>query len=105
MRATSTTEKNIIPGMNSQAPWRVTKVDPLEDYQLAVEFADGSQGRVIMRERVFNPNAGVFTQLKDAKLFNQVFNNHGVVTWPGEIDLAPDAMHAAIQKHGQWVLR
>jgi hypothetical protein len=26
------------------------------------------------------------------------------VVWPGELDLAPDAMHAAIQKHGVWSL-
>jgi hypothetical protein len=26
------------------------------------------------------------------------------VTWPGELDLAPDAMHAAILAHGEWLL-
>jgi hypothetical protein len=29
---------------------------------------------------------------------------HGAVTWPGELDLAPDAMHDAIRQHGVWVL-
>jgi hypothetical protein len=28
----------------------------------------------------------------------------GVVTWPGELDLAPDAMHLAIKDGGEWVL-
>jgi hypothetical protein len=28
----------------------------------------------------------------------------GAVTWPGEIDLAPDAMHDEIKKNGKWVL-
>jgi len=28
----------------------------------------------------------------------------GAVTWPGELDLAPDAMHAAIRRTGVWVL-
>jgi len=27
------------------------------------------------------------------------------VTWPGEIDLAPDAMYREIKKAGKWVLR
>jgi hypothetical protein len=26
------------------------------------------------------------------------------VSWPGELDLAPDAMHAAIREHGEWRL-
>lgn len=28
----------------------------------------------------------------------------GVLTWPGELDLAPDAMHDAISLHGKWIL-
>jgi hypothetical protein len=28
----------------------------------------------------------------------------GVVTWPGELDLAPDAMHDELQKNGGWLL-
>ena len=34
-----------------------------------------------------------------------VLIDHGVVTWPGELDLAPDAMHEAIQQHGEWILQ
>jgi hypothetical protein len=26
------------------------------------------------------------------------------VTWPGEIDLAPDAMYAEIKQGGHWIL-
>jgi len=29
---------------------------------------------------------------------------HGVVTWPGEIDLAPDAVYAETKKLGSRVL-
>lgn len=58
-----------------------------------------------MKDRVLNPNAGVFAKLKDTRIFNQVFAEHGVATWPGEIDLAPDTMHDEIQKNGQWILK
>lgn len=87
------------------APWRVTKVEPLEDFQLAVEFVDGVKGHVLMKERIFSSKAGVFAKLKDAAVFNQVFVEYGAATWPGEIDLAPDAMHDEIQQNGQWVLK
>lgn len=42
--------------------------------------------------------AGVFAAPDDPSLFCQVFIEHGTVTWPGEIDLAPDAMCAEIQR-------
>jgi len=29
---------------------------------------------------------------------------YGAVTWPGEIDLAPDAMYAEITATGAWTL-
>jgi hypothetical protein len=29
----------------------------------------------------------------------------GAVTWPGDIDLAPDAMYREIKRSGEWVLR
>ena len=50
-------------------------------------------------------SAGVFATLKDINIFNQVHLEHGAVTWPGEIDLAPDAMHNEITRNGVWVLK
>lgn len=81
--------------------WDVTSVKPKQHLILQVKFSDGLQGTVR-----FKPShlTGVFESLKDEKYFNQVFVEHGVVTWPGELDLAPDAMHTEIKKNGCWVL-
>lgn len=81
--------------------WDVTSVKPKQHLILQVKFSDGLQG--IVR---FKPShlTGVFESLKDEQYFNQVFVDHGVVTWPGELDLAPDAMHTEIKKNGCWVL-
>ncbi len=57
-----------------------------------------------MARLVASPQAGVFAGLSDQSLFNKVYVEYGVVTWPGEIDLAPDAMYAEIKKTGEWVL-
>jgi hypothetical protein len=46
----------------------------------------------------------VFDTLKSPDVFNQIQVNDGFVSWPNEIDLAPDAMHEAIKKQGEWVL-
>jgi hypothetical protein len=57
-----------------------------------------------MNAFVHQRDAGVFAVLADPKRFAEVFVDYGAVTWPGEIDLAPDAMHRAIQATGVWVL-
>lgn len=39
----------------------------------------------------------VFQTLRDEQFFAQAFIDAGVVTWSGELDLAPDAMCQAIK--------
>jgi len=53
---------------------------------------------------VHSPQAGVFAALADPSMFAQVRLDYGAVAWPGELDLAPDAMYAAIQKNRVWSL-
>ena len=48
---------------------------------------------------------GVFEPLKDPAIFSQVRVESGAVRWPGEIDLAPDAMYSEIKRTGEWILR
>lgn len=105
MRTKSVTKENIASGVVCTAPWRLTKVKPLPNYELEVEFNDGTHGFVEMISLITSDRAGVFAALKDKSIFNQAHLDHGVLTWPGEIDLAPDAMHDAIQQKGRWVLQ
>ncbi|MBI2354052.1 MAG: DUF2442 domain-containing protein [Deltaproteobacteria bacterium] len=85
-------------------PWRVAEVQPLDKFRLHVRFVDGLEGEIDMTDLVHSPTAGVFAQLADTSRFKQVFVEHGAVTWPGEIDLAPDAMYQSIKQNGEWVL-
>lgn len=87
-----------------RSPWRVTQVEALPEFRLRVAFADGLTGMVDLSRMVHSPEAGVFAALLDPSLFAQVMLAYGVVTWPGDLDLAPDAMYAAILKHGEWSL-
>lgn len=86
-----------------RSPFRVVSVEALPDFCLKVRCVDGTEGVVDMRPLVHAPDAGVFAPLADPQLFAQVFVNFGVVTWPGELDLAPDAMHAAFKRDGRWI--
>ncbi len=75
----------------------VTSVSVISYLKLQVTFEDGLQGIV-----EFSPErlTGVFEALKDESYFNQVHVHHGAVTWPNELDLAPDTMYLAIVKNG-----
>ena len=95
----------VTPPIRPRMPWRVANVHPLDGFRLHVQFVDGVTGEVDLSALVCSPIAGVFAQLADPVLFAQVFVEHGAVTWPGEIDLAPDAMYAEIKNAGKCVLR
>lgn len=105
MRTESITKKNISPAIICTAPWRLTKVKPLKDYRLEVVFIDDTHGFVEMEQRIMSPKAGVFSSLRNINLFNQVYLEYGAVTWPGELDLAPDAMYDEIKNNGTWILK
>ena len=81
--------------------WDVVEVKVVENLILNVQFSDGTNGRVRFMSQHLE---GVFEPLKDPRFFSRVFVDDGVVTWPNEIDLAPDAMYQEIKQKGEWVL-
>lgn len=87
-----------------RSPWRVASLRVLSGFRLHVRFNDGLEGEVDMAREVHAADAGVFAELADPERFSQARVEFGAVTWPGEIDLAPDAMHAEIKANGRWVL-
>jgi hypothetical protein len=78
-------------------------VEALPGYRLRVRFNDGSEGIAELDGLLQSSDAGVFTALRDETLFRQVRISLGVVTWPGDLDLAPDAMYRAIREFGTWI--
>jgi hypothetical protein len=87
-----------------KSPWRVTEVEAIPDFRLRVCFADGLAGVVDLSRIVHSPKAGVFAALANPSLFAQAGLEYGAVAWPGEIDLAPDAMYDAIRENREWTL-
>ncbi len=73
--------------------WDVVEVKPEPGYCLFVRFKDGLSGRVQLRREELT---GALAPLLDAEFFAQVFIDYGAAAWPGEIDLAPDAMYAQV---------
>lgn len=94
----------LIPPIVCDHPDDVAEVRVLSDFRLHVRFFDDSEGTVDMSALVHSPNAGVFATLADPGRFAQAVIELGTVTWPSGLDLAPDAMYAAIRSHGVWNL-
>ena len=69
-----------------------------------MRFKDGTEGIVAMKTFVHSKVAGVFIALRDEALFRKATIVLGAVTWPGDLDLAPDATYLEIQEHGCWKL-
>ena len=101
MRIETTSEENIAFGIEPCSP-PVIAVAASDSLTLDVKFEGGLQGKVR-----FLPShlTGVFEPLNNPAFFAQARIEHGVVTWPGELDLAPDAMYDAIKQHGIWLLQ
>jgi hypothetical protein len=82
--------------------YTVVSVEPIGTHRLAVRFADGVSGEVELRDSFFR---GVFAAIRDPVVFAMVHCREGFVAWPGDLDLAPDAMHQEIAQNGRWVLQ
>jgi hypothetical protein len=78
--------------------WEVVEVKPEPDGCLFVQLKDGLAGRVQLR---LEELTGALARLQKVQFFERVFTDNGAVAWPGEIDLAPDAMCAQVarQRH------
>ena len=73
--------------------WDVVEVIPESDYCLFVRFKDGLRGRVRLNR---DDLTGTLGPLLDKDFFRRAYIDSGAVAWPGNIDLAPDAMYAQV---------
>lgn len=70
---------------------KVTECKPLPDYRLAVTCSDGAKGIFDMSGYMTH---GMFREVNTPSLFNAVRLVHGVPTWPGDIDIAPERVRS-----------
>lgn len=103
MRSKRTAKKNSTAKV-VRVPWRIVEVRVRPEFYLYVRFADGTEGEVDVRPFLFARKPGVFERLRDPAEFAKAYlSSHGAVTWPGELDLAPDAMYNDIKATGRGI--
>jgi hypothetical protein len=92
-------------GVITMAVWSIVRFKVLADHKIEVSFADGTSGIADLAPRLSQgPLGDGFDGLCDEKVFSQVYLEHGALTWPGGIDLAPDAMYLRIRASGTSIL-
>lgn len=92
----------VIPPVICNHPDDVAEVRPESGYRLSVRFFDGTSGIVDLSDLITSSNAGVFAALADPQRFAEAGIALGAVTWPNGLDLAPDAMYAALRSGPIW---
>lgn len=73
--------------------WDVKSVQPLSDYRLYVEIADGRRGIFDVKPYL---DHGVFCELRNLDYFRQVGIVFGALTWPHQQDIAPETLLAEL---------
>jgi hypothetical protein len=101
MRGKTPAQDDFAAGLKGGVPWHVVEVTPVSDHSLRVRFADGTRGEVELTSLLDSDSPGVFATLRNPDVFRRVYIEHGAVTWPGDIDLAPDAMYDDIRQTGR----
>lgn len=73
----------------------VTEAIPQDGYRIAVRFAGGSCGLFDCARYMDDP---FWACLKDVDFFRQVGLDHGVLTWPNGVDIAPEEVWQDAQR-------
>ncbi len=94
----------LVPPIACRHPDDVEAVHVNGSYRIFVRFYDGTSGIVDLRHLIHSNEAGVFAELREPEVFDKVEVRLGSVSWPGDIDLAPDAMYNAFRAAGEWIL-
>jgi hypothetical protein len=66
----------------------------VKDFQIRVEFADGSVGIANLKD-IIN-KGGIFSELQNPEKFKEFFIHKelNVLTWANDIDIAPETLYA-----------
>jgi Protein of unknown function (DUF2442) len=68
----------------------VNSVEIIPDFGLLLTFTSGEQRRFDMRPYLRYP---VFRRLENPGFFSLAHVDYGTVTWPGDIDIAPETLY------------
>jgi hypothetical protein len=78
---------------------KVTQVKALDGHRLWLRFSDGCEGIRDLSD-VLAEGGAMVEPLRDPSMFNRVFVEYGVPTWPNGFDLDAIALHQEMKSAG-----
>jgi Protein of unknown function (DUF2442) len=102
MPSQAATKENPTVGITASAPWRVSSLTVLANYQLKVSFSDGRSGTVDCSAIKTSVNPGIYGPLANPEFFAQARVELGAVTWPNGSDLDPSWMYDELADGEVW---
>ncbi|MGL4635824.1 MAG: DUF2442 domain-containing protein [Beijerinckiaceae bacterium] len=78
---------------------KVTAVQTVQAYKLAIHFSDGTTG-IHDFEDIVAEGGSMLDPLKDVAFFQRVFIEFGVLAWPNGFDIDAIALHADMKSRG-----
>ena len=63
-----------------------------DGFHLYLTFENGEEGIVDLSSYI--KRGGVFCKFSDIEYFRKVYLVHGVLTWPGDVDIAPETIYS-----------
>lgn len=77
--------------MNNIPNWIVHQVSAEPDFMLKIKFADGTLKRYDMKPVI--ADGGVFSKISSVGAFEQAYADGTTVSWPGNVDIAPEELY------------
>lgn len=79
---------------------KVTKIESLAGFRLAVRFQDGATGEHDFAALIAEPGS-MLDPLRDPSYFARVALDHGAPTWPNGYDMCPDWLRMTLEEAGE----
>lgn len=68
----------------------IAEVKPLDGFKVSILFGNGKTRIIDLESYLWGP---MFEPLRDQNLFQQVFVDHGTITWPNGADICSDVLY------------
>lgn len=68
----------------------IEQAEHTEGFNISLLFSNGMQGTANLETTILDDERPVFSALKDQSVFRNFKVAHSTLTWPGDLDLAPE---------------